>query len=59
MHGIYTAEGIDESSRQEFDVLVQNDLLVGELVVIHGTGLTETEFNARCCWGRFGLVANL
>ena len=43
---LHLAEGIDESSRQEFDVLVQNDLLVGELVVIHGTGLTETEFNA-------------
>ena len=43
---LHLAEGIDESSRQEFDVLVQNGLLVGELVVIHGTGLTETEFNA-------------
>ena len=43
---LHLAEGIDESSRAEFDVLVQNDLLVGEIVVIHGTGLTQTEFDA-------------
>jgi len=43
---IHLAEGIDESSRAEFDVLVQNDLLVGEIVVIHGTGLTQPEFSA-------------
>ena len=40
------AEGIDESSRSEFDVLVQNDLLVEEIVIIHGTGLTKPEFSA-------------
>ena len=43
---LHLAEGIDESSRAEFDILVQNDLLVGELVVIHGTGLTQVEFDA-------------
>jgi len=43
---LHLAEGIDESSRAEFDILVQNELLVGELVVIHGTGLTQAEFNA-------------
>ena len=43
---LHLAEGVDESSRAEFDILVQNDLLVGELVVIHGTGLTEAEFDA-------------
>ena len=43
---LHLAEGIDESSRAEFDILVQNDLLVGELVVIHGTGLTQAEFDA-------------
>ena len=43
---IHLAEGVDESSRAEFDVLVQNDLLVGEIVVIHGTGLTQPEFSA-------------
>tara|TARA_B100000427_G_scaffold326206_1_gene334427 strand:- start:896 stop:3508 length:2613 start_codon:yes stop_codon:yes gene_type:complete len=43
---IHLAEGVDESSRAEFDVLVENDLLVGEIVVIHGTGLTQPEFSA-------------
>ena len=43
---LHLAEGIDESSRAEFDVLVQNDLLVEEIVVIHGTGLTQNEFSA-------------
>ena len=27
----YIAEGVDERSRAEFDILVQNNLLVGEL----------------------------
>ncbi len=43
---IHLAEGIDESSRAEFDILVENNLLVGEIVIIHGTGLTQTEFSA-------------
>ena len=43
---IHLAEGIDESSRSEFDVLVQNGLLVEEIVVIHGTGLTQPELSA-------------
>ena len=34
---IHLAEGIDESSRAEFDILVENNLLVGEIVIIHGT----------------------
>ena len=41
---LHLSEGVDEVSRAEFDVLVQNDLLVGELVVVHGTALTSTEF---------------
>ena len=41
---LHLSEGVDEVSRAEFDVLVQNDLLVGELVVVHGTALTATEF---------------
>ena len=41
---LHLSEGVDEISRAEFDVLVQNDLLVGELVVVHGTALTTTEF---------------
>ena len=43
---IHLAEGIDESSRAEFDILVQNNLLVGEIVVTHGTGLTQPELSA-------------
>ena len=41
---VHIAEGVDESSRAEFDILVQNDLLVGELVLIHGVALGEAEF---------------
>ena len=41
---VHIAEGVDESSRAEFDILVQNNLLVGELVLIHGVALGETEF---------------
>ena len=43
---IHLAEGIDESSRAEFDILVQNNLLVGEIVIIHGTGLTQPELSS-------------
>ena len=42
---LHLGEGMDESSRAEFDILVQNDLLVGELNLIHGTALTKTEFD--------------
>jgi len=41
---LHLSEGVDESSRAEFDILVQNNLLVGELVVVHGTALTSNEF---------------
>ena len=41
---VHIAEGVDESSRAEFDILVQNNLLVGELVLIHGVALGEQEF---------------
>ncbi|MDP7394383.1 MAG: amidohydrolase family protein [Candidatus Poseidonia sp.] len=41
---IHIAEGVDERSRAEFDILVQNNLLVGELVLIHGVALGEYEF---------------
>ena len=43
---LHLAEGIDESSRAEFDILVENDLLVGEVVIIHGTALTQNELSA-------------
>ena len=39
---IHIAEGVDERSRAEFDILVQNNLLVGELVLIHGVALGDT-----------------
>ena len=42
---LHLAEGMDESSRAEFDILVANDLLVGELNLIHGTALTKNEFD--------------
>lgn len=41
---VHIAEGVDERSRSEFDILVSNDLLVGELVLIHGVALGENEF---------------
>ena len=41
---IHIAEGVDERSRGEFDILVQNNLLVGELVLIHGVALGTQEF---------------
>ena len=41
---IHIAEGVDEQSRAEFDILVQNNLLVGELVLIHGVALGQQEF---------------
>ena len=41
---LHLAEGVDEESRAEFDILVANDLLVGELVVVHGTALGPAEF---------------
>jgi cytosine/adenosine deaminase-related metal-dependent hydrolase len=42
---LHLAEGIDEESRAEFDTLVANELLVGELIIIHGTALTTAEFD--------------
>ena len=42
---IHLSEGIDEPSRAEFDSLVNNQLVIDELIVIHGTALTETEFS--------------
>lgn len=41
---VHIAEGVDESSRAEFDILVNNDLLVDELVLIHGVALGQNEF---------------
>ena len=41
---LHLAEGVDQSSRDEFTILENNDLVVGELVLIHGTALTSVEF---------------
>jgi len=48
---VHIAEGVDERSRAEFDTLVNNDLLVGELVLIHGVALTSTEFTQMAAAG--------
>ena len=40
---IHIAEGVDERSRAEFDILVQNDLLVGNWS-FHGVALGQREF---------------
>ena len=42
---LHLAEGTDASSRAEFNILTESNLLVGELVAIHGTALTQTEFS--------------
>jgi hypothetical protein len=41
---LHLAEGVDQSSLDEFDIIENNDLLVGELIIIHGTALTSVEF---------------
>ena len=48
---LHLGEGVDESSRAEFDILVANDLLVGELVLIHGTALGKSEFDQMAAAG--------
>ena len=48
---LHLAEGVDQSSLDEFDIIENNGLLVGELVLIHGTGLTSTEFNKMAAVG--------
>ena len=43
---LHLAEGTDSSSLYEFDILLENDLLVGEVIVIHGVPLGPEEFGA-------------
>ena len=43
---IHIAEGVDDAVVSEFDILVQNNLQVGELVLIHGVPLGQQE----CRW---------
>ena len=48
MHGSYTfhsLEGVDSSSKAEFDVLWEKGLIMDETVVIHGTGMDQSQFN--------------
>lgn len=40
---IHLAEGVDDASRKEFEVLRSHDLLVPEVVGIHATALTEEQ----------------
>jgi 5-methylthioadenosine/S-adenosylhomocysteine deaminase len=41
---VHLAEGIDERSRAEFDVLKQKGLLNGSTAIIHGTAFGDAEF---------------
>lgn len=48
---LHLAEGVDQSSLDEFDIIENNDLLVGELIIIHGTALTSVEFEKMAAVG--------
>lgn len=43
---LHLSEGIDETSRREFDLMVQRNLLAPAMVVIHGTAFRAAEFMA-------------
>tara|TARA_B100001093_G_scaffold177219_1_gene169877 strand:+ start:22521 stop:25229 length:2709 start_codon:yes stop_codon:yes gene_type:complete len=42
---VHLAEGVDDSSREEFDALWDKGLIMDETVVIHGTGMERTQFD--------------
>lgn len=42
---LHLGEGINESSRREFDLLLQRNLLASAMVIIHGTALGRPEFD--------------
>jgi hypothetical protein len=42
---LHLSEGTDSSSLNEFQILVDNDLLVPELMLIHGVPLTASEYS--------------
>lgn len=42
---LHLGEGINESSRREFDLMLQRNLLAGPMVIIHGTALGRPEFD--------------
>jgi hypothetical protein len=41
---VHLAEGVDETSRKEFDILKDKGLLRAETAIIHGTAFGDTEF---------------
>ena len=41
---VHLAEGVDSSSKAEFDSLYEKGLIMDETVVIHGTALDESQF---------------
>jgi hypothetical protein len=41
---VHLSEGIDETSRKEFDILKAKDLLRAETAIIHGTAFGDAEF---------------
>jgi 5-methylthioadenosine/S-adenosylhomocysteine deaminase len=41
---VHLSEGIDETSRKEFDILKQKGLLRAEAAIIHGTAFGDVEF---------------
>ena len=42
---VHLSEGVDQSSRAEFDALWDKGLIMDETVVIHGTGMDQSQFN--------------
>ena len=48
---LHLSEGTDGSSLAEFSILQQNDLLVGELMLVHGVPLGAAEFEAMASVG--------
>ena len=42
---VHLSEGVDSSSKSEFDALYEKGLIMDETVVIHGTALDQNQFN--------------
>ena len=42
---VHLSEGVDQSSKAEFDALWDKGLIMDETVVIHGTGMDASQFN--------------
>ena len=52
---VHLSEGVDQSSKDEFDALYEKGLIMDETVVIHGTGMDQAQFNQMATTGA-GLV---